>query len=768
MTTAPATLDRSGLSLAQPRLRRDLFIGLIVVAVLSPNIGMPGGLPAIRLEQLMLAAMLPSLALLHIRHREFRRLTAIDGVFLVLTLAITTSIIAAPLIVSSVDWSIRDPFEVARIVEYWLMYRFGMTLVVESSTSRSIVYVLLALTIALTVFSLLQYLDGAGAFNRNVTDIWAVSHNLVGVQREGRAIGTIGNANYYSFFMALPLIAGLSLILLKRLPEQRGLVLLVLMGVFAAVFSATLAQSRTGAAAIFFGMFWGLLLVILARRPSAPLRAIGFFLACLIIAVSFMQVQKPLVDSFNARFNPSRVDEDASLIIRIQRFRTFFTGFFSTTPSICEGDRLDARIIPDAKKPRPGALGNAAAPDVQARDRQRKADVATISAGVVEYFCAEDRWPVGAPAGELLVPEYLDVLPVDPLTGAEYPAYISPGGFTIGAELEDAADPDGPYYTVSTIPSIVVNSSFESSFGTAWVARNGAAVAHVAEGLFGSRAAALTIPPGGDVRQFVVFDFPLNEEYTMTVWARSQSGADESLVLYVIGQQLEGSRYDPLVRQTYTVPGTGEWTPLALSFRTPERGRITTLEFMLRAAEGGSGVAVDIDGASLTQGTFPQSFVHTSDVDPATLRPQDLPQFSDSPLIGVGPRNNAEAGAFDNEYVLFMDRYGILGSIPYLGMYAAAIWAAIAAFRRRHALMDVLGLTLFAFTMTLLLFNVGAGSYYHFAIMAVYWLLVGYISAAPRPTMAAAMPVEVPARTPGGVAPAASAVRAEQPAVRRG
>ncbi len=751
--TAMATTRPSAFAFEIPRLRLNLFLALIGLALVSPNIPLPGALPAVRLEQMLMFVMLPSLVLFHLRNREYMRLTLLDGVFAAMAAAITISIVAAPLIVSSVEWSIRDPFEVARVAEYWLMFRFGMTLVPSEESGKTILFALFAGSIAMTAFSLIQYLDGRGSFNENVTDFWAVGHNLVGVQREGRVIGTIGNANYYSFFMALPIIGGLSLILLKWRSPSRAKWAFIVFGIFASTFSAVLSQSRTGIASILFGMFCGLVLVIAWRRPSAPFRAIAIFLACVALSVAFIQVQPPLVDSFNARFNPTKVGDDASFIIRIQRFKTFFTGFFAAKPSFCEGDPLDKREITKSHQPRAGALVSTSGADVLARDAIRKQDVGTIAGGVVAYFCDKGDWPYKRPLAELLVPKYLDAMPIDPASGQPYLGIVEGSGFFIGARLENPADPDGPNYSLGTNPNIIRNASFEGTpFGSTWGAREGASIATAdGQGLFGNRAANLTLPPGGDVRQFIVFDFPLNTVHTASAWIRSTSGKDEKMRLYIIGQEAGGGEHDPVdyvipqpdgtatkcndaagCRGIFTAPASGQWVPISVIFRTDAKSRFTTVQFMLRAETNETGANFLIDGAAVTQGTFAPSFLRISDVDPASLRPVDLPQFSDSPIVGVGPRNNAEAGSFDNEYVLFLDRFGLLGAGPYLAMYIAAAAVSIAAWRKRSHMMDVLGLTGFAFTMTLFLFNVGAGSYYHFAIMAIYWLFIGYLASARR------------------------------------
>ena len=47
----------------RPEARRNALLVLLCAAVVSPNFTMPAGLPAIRLEQVILAVLLPSLGL---------------------------------------------------------------------------------------------------------------------------------------------------------------------------------------------------------------------------------------------------------------------------------------------------------------------------------------------------------------------------------------------------------------------------------------------------------------------------------------------------------------------------------------------------------------------------------------------------------------------------------------------------------------------------------------------------------------------------------
>lgn len=788
MTAIAATRE---LSFERANVRAGALLVLLVAAFLSPNIETVGAFPAVRLEQILLGLLLIPLAALVLGHPEYRRLGAVDVIFAALALAMTITIIVAPLIVDEVTWSMRDPFEVARVVEYWLCYRLALTVVPTEWTSRRVLALLGGMMALLGLFSLLQYLDGFGGnFNPYVTKYWATGHNLVGVERESRVVGTVGNANYYSMLAALPLIAGLALVLLRReLPGRWQW--LALAGIVLGTLSMVMAQSRTAMVALVFALLVGLSVLVVSGRArarlreapfvvlvvlgylavlaaiqalveeqallagvllalamlvaaglllamrggSALLRGLSLWLLVLAASVSFVEARPPYVGTFHDRFSPFNLDDDTSALIRFQRLKSFFTGFFADEASICGGDGERIETLPVAKSHVMRAAGPGApqaTPDQLARDRQRKADVVLLSRGIIDYFCEKDRWPIDRPLTEL-VPEYLERIPVDPASGEAYRTYISQGGFFVGAPLENGNDPEGPVYTLGTIPNIIVNSSFESGKEepSSWSPRTNVRARVVEGGLFQDRAARLEIGPLGDFRQFIVFDFNVDTEYTAAAWVRSANGEEQKIRLYIVGQVINGNEYDPLARETFTLPADGRWVRIELPFRTPPEAsnRIITLQFMLRGETNESSALIDVDGATLTQGTFAPAYGRVTDVDPSRLRPQDLPQFADSPLVGVGPRNNAEAGAFDNEYALFLDRYGVLGTLPYLALYIAAAVIGFRAFRRGRERFEVLGLALFVFSMALFVFNLGAGSYYHFQIMAIYWLLIGYLAA---------------------------------------
>lgn len=723
---------------AEVRLRA--FVVLLVAALLSPNIETPGGLPVVRAEQLLLAMYLPSLGWYLWQHREGRAFHVVDVALAVLAAAMMLTLSIAPVLVPDVGRSVRDIFELARVAEYWLMFRLGVTVVADGRTWRATAAVLGAGTVAVTAFALVQYLN-PGGFNDAVTRLWTTEHNLIGLVRRGRVLGTTGNANYYGILSGFLLMAALAMVLLRaHVGHGRWVEWMAPLVAGAATLSLVMSQSRTAALAVLGTMFLGLLFVLWQRGWQAAYgRAIGVFLAAVIVSVTFVEAVPPQFGSFHERFAPAALTEDSSVTIRISKWRSVFAGFLESRPDFCQGELLETRPITGGHE----IAGPTGAPpadeDARARDGQRKDDVAAIAEGVVDYFCRHDAWPTAGPLDELLVPDFLEAMPTDPATGEDYPAYITGGGIVVGAELEDPADAEGPIYTLGTIPNFVLNPSYESGSDAPnqWSTTGSglddeASVASVDEGLFGKRAAEVDFPAGGNFFQSVVYEFPTDMPHTAATWLRSADGEEHEVDIYLTAQTTDGTVLDPLAQTTVVVPGDGAWVHGALQFDTPAEGRIQVLRYFIRTDRDGDGAVVQVDGTSLTRGDFAPSFHRLQNVDPASLVPDDRPGFSDSPLLGVGPRHALDFGSVDNEYVLFLENYGVVGTLAYLGMWAAAFWAAWRAWRSGVAMAAALGLGMMLFIVALMVFNVAAGSFYHFQIMALFWLLVGLLVSATR------------------------------------
>ena len=728
------TLLREVFDFGQPEARLRAFVILLVAALVSPDIPLPGGLPAVRLEQIALAVFLPSLALYLWRQPRARTLYLVDLAFLVLAGALTLTLLVAPVIVDGVGRSYRDVFELARPAEYWLLFRLGLTVVPELRTWKATATVLLGAAVGLTTFSLLQYLN-PGNFNSVVTDLWATAHNLEGVERRGRVLGTTGNANYYGILSGFFLVFALAIVLLREHLAIRYATWIAGAAASAGVLSLVMSQSRTATLAVLGAMALGLALVWLQRRGRAAYgTAIGIFVGATIASVAFVEAVPPQFGSFHERFAPAALTEDSSLTIRLSRWQSVFASFLESTPDICEGEPMESRPIAAGHDYEGGTGAPAADADARARDEQRKDDVAEIADAIVAYFCVEGVWPADGELETLLVPDHLDEMPVDPATGESYLDYVTGGGIMVGAELENPADPEGPVYTLGTIPNFVLNPSFTSggdrpaSWMTSGTGLADDAVAErVDDGLFGDAAVEVAFPPGGALYQNVVYAFPVDTPFTASAWVRSVSGEEEEVQIYLVGQTLQNEVIDPLAEARTTVPADGSWTPVSLRFDTPAVDRLQLLRFLVRSDQE---ARVQLDGTTLTRGPFPASFHRVTNTDPAALAPDDRPGFSDSPLLGVGPRKDLQVGSVDNEYVLFMESYGAVGTLAYLAMWVAALAAVFRTWMRGTAPARVFALSLVVFIFAVGAYNVAAGSYYHFQIMAVFWLLVGVVTAA--------------------------------------
>ncbi len=721
---------------SQPEVRLRAFLLLLVAALLSPNIATPGDLPVLRLEQLLLAAFLPSLGLYLYRRRPERALHVVDLAFATLAAAVTLTLIAAPFVVDGVVHSVRDVFELARLAEYWLLFRLGLTILPDSRAWKSTAGVLLFGAVGLTIFSLLQYLR-PGNFNDAITTLWATEHNLEGVIRRGRVIGTTGNANYYGIFSGFLAVFALSLVLFR---ERLGgwATWLAPLAASAAVLSLVMSQSRTATFAMLGAMFLGLMFVAWQRgRGPAYARAIGLFVAAAIVSVAFVEAVPPQFGSFHERFAPTALTEDSSVGIRVSKWRSVFAGFLESRPDFCAGETLETRPIVSGHEIAQHTGTSPAPPEARARDVQRKDDVIRLAAAVVDYFCANDQWPHDVPLEEALVPAHLDEMPVDPANGEPYLHYITGGGIVLGAELENPADPEGPVFTLGTIPNFVLNPSFQSGAGrpASWLtagtgADEDAVARQTTDRLFGEQAADIDFPPGGALFQNIVYEFPAETPYTAGLWVRSPTGEDQEVQIYLTAQLTDGTVLDPVASTTITAPAEGSWIHGSVAFETPAEGRIHILRYLIRTDHDGEPASVQVDGATLTRGPFPVNFHRIQNVDPASLVAEDRPGFASSPLIGIGPRRAQQMGAVDNEYVLFLENFGILGTLAYAALWGAAMFTAWRAWRHGPSLAPILALSIMVFIVALAAFNITAGSFYHFQLMAVFWLLIGLLAAA--------------------------------------
>ena len=411
-------------TLEDPRDRFRAVYALVVLTLISPYIALPGSLPSIRLEQIALAALLIPLAAFHRRHPEEQGVGIVDLGFLALAISTTLTIILVPILLpDSVSRSFRDAFEVAWILEYWLIYRFARTVATVDLSIATIGRLLAGAAIALGVIASLQFLNPPG-FNGLVTAIWTETHNLLGVTREGRAVGTAGNANQFGILAVLFLGAGLASLTAVDTDRSGRLFSAMVVG---ATMSLGLTQSRGAifAAAIALGV--GFVIQLAGRRGWHAMRT-GFPPLALggTLILALMVVAPPESGAVFRRFDPAAVIQDPSLLIRLGRIQTLFGG--NANPSAGD-DRAACLSSLLTESPAPGHEPGPAAPPTPSPSVS--ADVAALGRAVGSYFCATGQWPTGDLAAAL-VPSELARIPTDPATGDPYAVYMTERGFAVG------------------------------------------------------------------------------------------------------------------------------------------------------------------------------------------------------------------------------------------------------------------------------------------------------------------------------------------------
>lgn len=702
-------------SMERPAERLTAALTLLSLTLVSPYVPLPGPLPSIRLEQVVLVLVAIPMLRLIVRHPEMRRVSLVDASFLALVIATTITILLAPIIVAGASRSFRDVFEVVRIGEYWLIFRIGLTLAPAGPAGGRIARWLAIAAIGLGTFAILQYLE-LPAFNDTVTAIWTQSHNLLGVVREGRAVGTAGNANQFGILSVLLLFVAL---VGRIAAPRRAPAWMWGTAIAAATVSLVLAQSRGAILGAGLGLVAaaGLLAIRRTARRGIVVAAPAM-VAALLVVVALVMAAPPSSGSILRRFDIAGILRDPSVVIRLGRVQSLFAGTAAGQPDTT-GDRTAcvASLTPPATPDpghEPGAAALPAAPT---------ADPARVASAVAGYYCDNRRWP--SDLARDLIPAYLPALPTSP--GGSLSLYSSPRGFAVGTarSVDDRAEDAG----VGSLPNLLANPSFEDggSPPAQWLVTPGTVATTTASGAaFSVSAADVILPTGGAVYQLVVADLPMDTDFAFGLWARSTEAGAASLQLYVVAITADGQRVDPLATRTVTLPAGTAWQHLGLVLHTPTK-HLTSLQVMVRAPQAPAHAV--LDGASLTEGPFALPFGSLLDQPATAAGNAGGPSFWESPIIGIGPQKDDAVPVFDNEYASFLAHYGIVGLGAYLLLFGAAFLVGLRAALRVPEWGGLLGVSLAGFTIALGAFAISAGAYGQLQVMVIYWLLVGVVAA---------------------------------------
>ncbi len=689
-----------------------LLAAILAAAVSTPALPMPFGLPDLRLEQALAA---PALVLLLRRRPPLRRLLAgfgpIDAALLALGAVTALSILHAGLVLGE-PLSPRDGYEVVKLALFWVLFRVALVAGARPAARRAALTALCVAAVVAALMALAQYLDLPGA--RAAAAWWAPAHHLRALARDGRAFGPAANPNYFGALMALVALATLALRGVGRWGGHWTAAALA-----AGALGVVLSGSRGALVLLGAGLvtFWLLMLgrSLIRRDRGVPLGGLlhatallgGAFLAAVLLVEAVPRGRQDYLTRVAGAFSPTG---DSDLALRLERWRGWFGGRGQDEES--------------APAPALGGTGLPPAPaEARARDAHRKEDARRLVAAVERFRAATGTLPEALDA---LVPGFLDALPADPADGTPYRYERTAGSFTVAARLEDPADPDYPLFAIGDVGNYLQNgdaeegtgdraAGFRALPGTVWERASRAA-------LFGEHGIAFRGSQGTPQRRAAVYqqrslNRPGGTPLTATVWVRLMPDSRGEVFLYVNVYYADGGRADPYARVAADPTRPGIWQRLALTI-TPDAGRRVDFIGVYLLSDDFQGEA-HADGFELVDGSVPVSFPGLREAGPTGA---DLgARFRRSPLLGSGP-GKAEGGATtDNEYLLVLGRYGLLGLAAYLALWFALLRAALRATRTGAPLAAAVA----GAVVGLVLFNLVAGSLYQLQLMGLFWPLAG-------------------------------------------
>lgn len=695
------------------RLRAALVVAIITAAVLTPSISLHPSLPDMRAEQVL---ALPAMLLIpHAARGRRRWLEPVGIAFAGLGLATLVSIVFAPLVLGEAA-SPRDGYELVKLALYGVLFRFGVEAAQQPRVRQVALMALFAAGTLAASVALGQYFDAPGV--RRLAEVWAPAHHLLALERDARAFGTLPNPNYFGALMALVAVLGLCAST-PREAAARALRVLAASGIATGVLGVVLSGSRGAlgllviGSAVACGVLW-----LRARR--LPLLGAALATMTFIASVGLVEALPRGRQDYLTRvvgvFDPAR---DNSLRLRWERWGAAL------------GHEGWSSLPAPSFLPRPTGKP-AASLEAQGRDARRKQDVFAISERVEAYR----RRTGGYPAGPSLDATLGETLPVDPLHGSPYRYERTATGYTIASQLEDPADPYFPVFALGEVRNYLRNAGAEEPDG------NGAAFFRSLPGTSyrrGEEAAFIGLAgivfagnPSNPTKRAAIFQQRYlgrhgGVPFTASVWVKLPATIQGEVFLYVNVLYTDGTRQDPFAKVAADSTQIGVWQRLVLTF-TPEASRRIDFIGVYLLADAFVGEAY-ADGFELVDGSVPVRFTGLPEAPDASLGRDAGAQFRRSPIFGVGPQKADGAGTVDNEYLLVLARYGLVGLAAYL-----ALWLAVFVVAVRRAGRDALGVAagLAGAVVGVLAFNVVAGSLYQLQLMGVFWPVAGVILAGER------------------------------------
>ena len=729
----------------------------LAAAILLPEFTITSRLPNVRLEQLILPVGLLIL------YREYRagsrpRFNTLDAIFAALTLSTLISILVAPLILHT-RLSGRDFYELLKPVLYYAYYGLARHAFAGGNGSPRVYGTFLVAGSLSAAFGAAQYINWLHV-NAWLTPDYARGHDLSLLRESGRVAGTIGNPNYFGIFCAMLALAALIGFWLggknwvtppnasmtqtspprsENEPGQPGapagalaiayrLLLLVSAGL--ASLGLVFSGSRTALVALIVAVAALALLALVRWLAIARLAAGVAIIAVLLVfsagvAEAYPHGQVDYLGRLTQGLSPG---QDASFGLRLVRWEALVSAWFPRPKAAAAP--ADAHLSLTSVQ----ATGIApAAPEVRARDTQRKQDLRRLALAIDAFHQRTGAWPSPGNLATALVPNELPALPVDPKTGDQYQDVPTVSGYSLLAHLEDPSDPDYPIYGIGSGLNYLQNGNLETGTDrpSNWDTIPGTAISlQQGDALYGNHAVLFrgnSAQPDGraGIFQQSYFGRMGGDPFTATVWVKLQQVEAGSLELYANVIYADGTRADPLTRIPADMTRTGVWQKVTLGILPPAGKQFSFMGIYI-VSDGFRGAAL-LDGFQLVDGPVALSFAITP-AAPSTNSIGFDPEakLRQSPIIGVGPEKASQEGSIDDEYLLYAARYGLVGILAYLALYAGTLILALRAFRRvDSARRDILPALVAATIVAFLVFNIAAGSFYELQLMAIFWLLTG-------------------------------------------
>jgi O-antigen ligase len=627
-----------GVRSAGPRerpTRLTLLLLIIGSAVLLPDISISAALPDVRVEQLVALPALIWLMADWWRERRLPRATPIDWAFAALGLSTLASIIWASFVLDG-RFSLRDPYELIKLALYWTLLRFGLQTVERTGrrlprTRRAALITLLVAGAAAGAAGVAQYFNVL-ALNSWLTPLWAPEHHLRTLARDARAVGTVGNPNYFGMLCTIVVLAAVTA---RAFCPRRSMRWPACSALVAGAAGLVTSASRGATLALVVGLCVVWLGIVLSRRSAIRPAVLATTAAVLALAAAILVVEAAPRGrvGYLARMTGSLGRDDGGLALRLERWRSVMVPWL-------DGDRVTA------------------------------AD--------------------GAAAG---TPPSLNFLRNGDLERG-------------GVHADDFRTLPGTWYELTAD-----------------------------DALFGRRSARFRGNPSAPGQRAALFQQrylgrPGGTPLTAQLAVKLTGPIDGDLSLYANIFYADGTRSDPHVRVSADPTRLGAWQELSAPIE-PEAGRVVTFVGVYLMGEGFRGEAL-VDGFALHDGAAAVNFASLRESPAVLSGAAGAARLRQSPLLGVGPAKAepAQATVTDNEYLLIVSRYGLVGLVLYLALWGsvfATMWHGLRGGARNAA--AALRLTVAATVAGLLIFNLAAGSFLHLQLMALFWPLAGVAAA---------------------------------------